>query len=257
MGFFSLHNQQQDSIFRKKMQVQNAPLSAFAAATLVSPKSCCSPFLSETIAQALETILMSGSTLKAAEGVKSALLRLASGEVGAGHLVVSRGVGTKRVGYRLRREREMVVMCTSAAAGAVSSSSSSSSSSPEHPLHAISQPACIDLRWYLHSHCKPEILSIFAPILPNAESVLFSEADAHIRAQSLPSSLTAAPAVGMLKFVTITSPCLVCGASCDNRFHRHIFQQENCTPVDVFDCRAKICGTCARGGRDLETVLTT
>jgi hypothetical protein len=134
-------------------------------------------------------------------------MKLAAGEVDAGQMVVAKGGGSRGGGRRLRSNREMVVMCAS---------SSSSAALPLPPLHAITHPASIDLRWYLNSHCKPAILPIFAPILPNAESVLFSDADNRIRSQSS-SSLTAAPAVGMLKFVTITSPCLVCGTSCDNR----------------------------------------
>jgi hypothetical protein len=139
------------------------------------------------------------------------MMKLVAGEVDAGHLVTGKGTGARGGGRRLRSSREMVVMCVSS-----SSSSASLSTSPQSPLHAITHPASIDLRWYLNSHCKPGILPIFAPILPNAESVLFSEVDNRIRAQSS-SSLNAAPAVGMLKFVTITTPCLVCGVLCDNR----------------------------------------
>jgi hypothetical protein len=160
------------------------------------------------------------------------MLKLVLGEIDAGQLVICAGVEDKGRRRRLRSVRELVVMCTGSSSSSSSSASSSSAassslsllsisaastSSPQHPLHAITHPASIDLRWYLHSHCKPAILPIFAPILPNAESVLFSEADTRIRAQSLSSSLNDAPAVGMLKFVTITTPCLVCGISCESR----------------------------------------
>jgi hypothetical protein len=142
------------------------------------------------------------------------MLKLVSGEIEAGQLVIGVGVEEKGKRRRLRSGRELVVMCTGSSS---STSAAAAVPSPQPPLHAVAHPTSIDLRWYLHSHCKPAILPIFAPILPNAESVLFSEADSRIRAQSSSSSLNDAPAVGMLKFVTITSPCLVCGTSCESR----------------------------------------
>lgn len=142
------------------------------------------------------------------------MLKLVSGEIEAGQLVIGVGVEEKGKRRRLRSGRELVVMCTGSSS---STSAAAAVPSPQPPLHAVAHPASIDLRWYLHSHCKPAILPIFEPILPNAESVLFSEADSRIRAQSSSSSLNDAPAVGMLKFVTITSPCLVCGTSCESR----------------------------------------
>ena len=145
------------------------------------------------------------------------MLKLVSGEIEAGQLVIGVGVEEKGRSKRLRRGRELVVMCTGSSSS-TTSAAAAAAPSPQPPLHAVAHPASIDLRWYLHSHCKPAILPIFAPILPNAESVLFSEADSRIRAQSSSSSLNDAPAVGMLKFVTITSPCVVCGTSCESRW---------------------------------------
>jgi hypothetical protein len=180
------------------------------------------------------------------------MMKLASGQVEVGQMVVAAGSKGMSNKGRLRSNRRLVVMCggSSVCAGSSSvgaggsmaqalslQSASSSASCPQHPQHAITNPSSADLRWYLHSHCKPALLPIFVPILPNAESVLFSDADACIRPQSNKLSTAPTPAVGMLKYVTMTSPCLVCGAVCDSR--------------------AKICGSCAAGGSDLELLLTS
>merc|ERR1719387_3511828 len=76
----------------------------------------------------------------------------------------------------------------------------------EDPLYALENNLSIDAQHYIEHQLHQPLIRLFGPILPNAESVLFS--GAHTRKIHTPTSTSGA----LSKFVTKGARCLGCKA---------------------------------------------
>merc|ERR1719387_3346482 len=76
----------------------------------------------------------------------------------------------------------------------------------EDPLYALENNLSIDAQHYIDHQLHQPLIRLFGPILPNAESVLFS--GAHTRKIHIPTSTSGA----LSKFVTKGARCLGCKA---------------------------------------------